>query len=164
MEPLNDLGWKRLLKILQSNPQLLFISSLTEIFIPCSLYLLSLPFLNGILGYLQMLKHCQSRSMEMFLNHKNWLPAGLQGGVPSYMFILIHLVIIADWLGELFKTPKRTLCKCSKQFADLKGSRFNCLDWHLNCGMVVYNKKLRNIVNLGRFMSWVICLIWSKLV
>lgn len=45
--------------------------------------------------------------MEMFLNHNNWLPAGLQGGVPSYMFILIHPVIIADWLEELLKTPKK---------------------------------------------------------
>lgn len=28
--------------------------------------------------------------------------------------------------------------------------------------MVVYNKKLRNIVNLDRFMSWKIGLIWSR--
>lgn len=29
--------------------------------------------------------------------------------------------------------------------------------------MLVYNKNLRNIVNLGRFMSWVIGLIWTWL-
>ena len=92
----SGLGWKGPLKMIYSNPQFLFSRSLIEFVILCSLYLLSLPFPHSILGCLQMLKHCQSISVEVFLNHHNWLPADLQGGVPSYMYIFIHPVIIAN--------------------------------------------------------------------
>lgn len=73
------------------------------------------------LGCLQMLKHCQSRSMEMFLNHKSWLPADLQGGVPSYMFIHIHPVITANYYWSFKKHQKEPFAHVANNFQALKG-------------------------------------------
>lgn len=59
--------------------------------------------------------------MERFLNHNSWFPADLQGGVPSYMFILIHPVITANYYRSFKKHQKEPFAYAANHFQALKG-------------------------------------------